>query len=224
MVEEFVFSHALRISEKELLRGARLAAVATNDACTAGLCGDSRPLETLERSSSLTPALHGALLEEIESARSAGDEKVHGMLAELDAERSRLLDEPVMLTHTLLLIGATRDYFPRDATRRHVLNIGSHLSVCGAAEDKLWSIDTQGSLLEGHGCSVLTTVSIGSEGSSEARMGSRPHTYVFEAAVDAEMILAEGACDDLLQFQLADIGGRTDGDVFWSRAQEACLW
>ena len=44
-IDDFIFSHALQITEEELLHGASCAAFAVNDAREAALHGDERPLD-----------------------------------------------------------------------------------------------------------------------------------------------------------------------------------
>lgn len=214
-IEDFVFTMAMRVDQTEFLHGARHAAAAVNQARRAAMQGDARYMEALERSHSLTPALHSALEDELRRACDASD----AMRDELDDEQSCLDAGTVELSHTHLVVGAMRDYFPQRAEGRKVLSLGSHLSVCGREEDNLWSIDTQGQLLEDEGCSIRLTVSLGSaEQEASAADAAKSVEYVFEAAVDCDMILERPGHDEL-HFQLADIQGRTDGDAFWSRAQ-----
>ena len=211
-VEDFVFRRALRLSEKNILAGARQAALVTNEAMRAGLRDDMSHLDALERGA-LTPALHAALDEEISQVRAGGAAKIQAALGELESESERLAGADAELTHTRLLIGATRDWFHRGiqhGTQRYTLAIGSHLTVCGRSEANLWSAETQGELLEREGCSVLLRVAMGGA------------DYLFEAAVDGEELVAEEAPD--LQFTLSDVDGRTNGDVFWSTAQEVFVW
>ena len=221
-VDDFVFTQALQMSEKEFLTGARHAAIITNDAMRAALNGDVRPLDGLERSGSLTSALYSAIEDELHQSRTGGTPEIETTLRSLDAERRRL-DGPVQLADTLLLVGATRDFFQSggellgvEQRQRHVLAIGSHLSVCGHDDHGLWSIEKQGELLDKEGCSIHLRVSIG---------GAEPNTYLFEAAVTGEMLRWPDEANDgnKLQFQLADINGRTDGE-FWSTAHEVRVW
>ena len=88
-VEDFVFRRALRLSEKNILAGARQAALVTNEAMRAGLRDDMSHLDALERGA-LTPALHAALDEEISQVRAGGAAKIQAALGELESESERL--------------------------------------------------------------------------------------------------------------------------------------
>lgn len=215
-IEDFVFAQALRISEHDFLAGARHAALVTNEAAAAAILGDEAPLEALERTNSLTPTLHGSFEEEAIRLRAGAAASRDAALGELEAEQRRL-DASVALSHVHLLVGATRDLFPHGGSQRHVLSIGSHLSVVGDATDNLWSVDTQGELLGDMGCTVSLRVSLGEDAAAPEGRG-----YLFEAAVTGDMLLREAA-DDELHFQLADVHGRT-GDTFWAAAHEVAAW
>ena len=218
-VEHFAFSHALRMSPQDFLRGAQTSASVTNYALRSAISGDERPLDQLERSSSLAPALHTALENEARKLRASGAAAIEAALDGLDAERRRLDHADAALTHAHLVIGATRDFFPRGGGGRHVLGIGSHLSVCGNADAKLWTLDAQGDLLEEEGCTVRlhVTMSSASGTSEEAPKGG----YLFEASVDGESLLAMArGHDEDLHFTLVDVDGRTDGDAFWEAGTE----
>ena len=198
------------------VNGAKLAIGEVNGALRASLQGDMRYLEALERSNSLTPALHTALEDEIYKLREEGAE-THAALDRIGNEDScRTTHE---LTHTQLVVGAIRDFFPRQGhvehlgSERAVLAIGSHLTVCGRAQDNLWSMETQGQLLEDLGCTIRLTVGIDSSATSAPDATQRE--YIFEAGVDPDMLLQAPGHDEL-HFQLADIHSRTDGDRFWS--------
>lgn len=214
IVEDFIFTQALRINEQEFLGGAKQAVVAVNQALRKAMQGDGRYMEALERSHSLTPALHDALMDEISELRD-GD-STDTKLCKLDFEQRSLDAGLVELTHTQLVVGAMRDFFPRRPEERSFLAIGSHLQVCGRAEDNLWSVDTQGQLIEDEGCSIRLTVDVGGAERSDAAGNNE---YIFEAAVDNDMILERPGHNEL-HFQLADIRGRTNGDAFWSTAHE----
>ena len=224
-VDDFVFTQALQMSENDFLTGAKHAALISNEAMREALHGDDKSLDSLERSGSLTSALYSAIDKEVHQSRNGGAPKIETTLESLDAERRRLLDGPVELVDTLLLVGATREYYRSggellgvEQQQRHVLNIGSHLSVCGHDDHRLWSIEKQGELLDKEGCSIHLRVSIGDA-------EREPNTYLFEAAVTGEMLRWPDEANDgnTLQFQLADINGRTNGE-FWSTANEVRVW
>lgn len=226
-IENFIFAQALRLNEAEFLDGARHAVAAVNHARRTAVRGDERYMEALDRSHSLAPALQTIL--QNEARRVCSDALGSKAALEQLSEEQSCLDAGSMdLTHTHLVVGAMRDYFPQSAEGYYMLSLGSHLSVCGREKHNLWSIDTQGRLLEDEGCSIRLTVHVG-RGAETSDAETNEYGYVFEAAVDGAMILDQPGHNEL-HFQLVDIQGRTNGDAFWSRAVRVgvldtlCFW
>lgn len=198
IVDDFVFEQALRMSEKDLLTGARGAACAVNEAMAAAACGDGGKLDELK--GSLAPSLHAAMWEEVRQLRT---DKTEERLQNLNKARRKLEEETPSLVGTLLIIGAQRDQVSRGAMQHRIgggadeqqqlgsrLSIGSHLIVCDRSAHRLWSTARQTELLSEHGCSVHCMVSFGDQPDSVPGSGELPHhMYTFEMAVDGEVLL-----------------------------------
>ena len=227
-VNTFVYQ-ATRLRRREVIDGARAAALAVNEALRSSLHDDDSALDELSSCGALDGALHAALRDEIERGRlwapdmvepseylvPAGKTAIELQLEELTLQRQALKGE-ARLDGITLVVGADRDSF---SPAMHQLKIGTCLVVLGTQPSGLWRTNVQRELMGSRGCSVQCSVAF-----AEPRPGAPDQRYTFEVAVSAERLISDTDQDEERSFSLVDLNDMMHGAQFWRTAAEVNLW